>query len=106
MLRARLGTPFDAAGVSSADSVLDPQGECWEVAGLYCCDGSTFPTPTGERWALCCSAATVSMTEARLRAGVGAAMLHAQGLCCWIRLLFRTREAHACPFLWTLCVQG
>ncbi|EFN52938.1 hypothetical protein CHLNCDRAFT_137296 [Chlorella variabilis] len=28
-------------------SVLDPQGECWDVSGLYCLDGSTFPTPTG-----------------------------------------------------------
>lgn len=34
--------------------MLDPQGECWEVAGLYCCDGSTFPTPTGASgWSLC-----------------------------------------------------
>lgn len=34
-------------GCDPASSVLDPSGECWEVAGLYCLDGSTFPTPTG-----------------------------------------------------------
>lgn len=35
------------AGADAATSVLDPAGECWEAAGLYCMDGSTFPTPTG-----------------------------------------------------------
>ncbi|KAL4422311.1 hypothetical protein ABPG75_008508 [Micractinium tetrahymenae] len=34
-------------GCDPASSVLDPAGECWEAAGLYCMDGSTFPTPTG-----------------------------------------------------------
>ncbi|PSC68186.1 Long-chain-alcohol oxidase FAO1 isoform A [Micractinium conductrix] len=34
-------------GADPATSALDPSGECWEVAGLYCADGSTFPTPTG-----------------------------------------------------------
>ncbi|KAL4425046.1 hypothetical protein ABPG77_001824 [Micractinium sp. CCAP 211/92] len=34
-------------GADPAASVLDPSGECWEAAGLYCMDGSTFPTPTG-----------------------------------------------------------
>lgn len=34
-------------GVDPAASVLDPAGECWEAAGLYCMDGSTFPTSTG-----------------------------------------------------------
>ena len=27
--------------------MLDPAGECWEVQGLYCCDGSVLPTSTG-----------------------------------------------------------
>lgn len=39
--------PCRPAGGDPATSVLDPTGECWEVAGLYCMDGSTFPTPTG-----------------------------------------------------------
>ncbi|PRW45373.1 Long-chain-alcohol oxidase FAO1 [Chlorella sorokiniana] len=34
-------------GADPKTSVLDPSGECWEVAGLYCADGSCFPTPTG-----------------------------------------------------------
>lgn len=42
-----------AAGSDPKTSVLDPQGECWEVAGLYCCDGSTFPTPTGKTTPTC-----------------------------------------------------
>lgn len=35
------------AGADPRCSALDPQGQCWEVAGLYAADGSTFPTPTG-----------------------------------------------------------
>lgn len=38
---ARLGT-------SRATSVADPQGQCWDVAGLYICDASALPTSTGE----------------------------------------------------------
>ena len=34
-------------GADPDSSVLDPGGQCWEVAGLYAADGSTFPTPTG-----------------------------------------------------------
>lgn len=34
-------------GVSSETSVVNPTGESWEVANLYCCDGSTFPTSLG-----------------------------------------------------------
>lgn len=37
----------DTAGVDPHTSVQDPSGECWEVAGLHCLDGSAFPTPTG-----------------------------------------------------------
>jgi len=37
---ARLGT-------SPESSVLDADGECWDVAGLYAADASTFPSPTG-----------------------------------------------------------
>lgn len=41
----QLGTA--ALGADPASSVLDPAGECWEVAGLHCCDGSALPTSTG-----------------------------------------------------------
>ncbi|GAB4819154.1 hypothetical protein N2152v2_006200 [Parachlorella kessleri] len=34
-------------GSDPKTSVLDPRGECWEVAGLYCLDASTFPTASG-----------------------------------------------------------
>ncbi len=34
-------------GANAETSVLDSTGECWEVANLYCCDGSTFPTSLG-----------------------------------------------------------
>lgn len=34
-------------GVSPEISVLDSNGECWDVGGVYCCDGSTFPTSLG-----------------------------------------------------------
>ena len=36
-------------GVSPATSVCDAEmgGECWEAAGLFCCDASTFPTSLG-----------------------------------------------------------
>jgi long-chain-alcohol oxidase len=50
----QLGTA--ALGADPASSVLDPAGECWDVAGLYCCDGSALPTSTGERRGLRCSA--------------------------------------------------
>jgi len=33
--------------VDPKTSVLDPGGECWECAGVYCCDGSAMPTPSG-----------------------------------------------------------
>jgi choline dehydrogenase-like flavoprotein len=35
------------AGADPTSSALDPAGECWDVPGLYCMDGSTLPTPTG-----------------------------------------------------------
>lgn len=34
-------------GVDPYTSAQDPSGECWDVAGLHCLDGSAFPTPTG-----------------------------------------------------------
>jgi long-chain-alcohol oxidase len=34
-------------GATAETSVLDPTGESWEVASLYCFDGSTFPTSLG-----------------------------------------------------------
>lgn len=34
-------------GTSRATSVADPQGECWDVEGLYICDASALPTSTG-----------------------------------------------------------
>lgn len=34
-------------GVSPEDSVLDPDGQSWDVTGLYAMDASTFPTATG-----------------------------------------------------------
>jgi long-chain-alcohol oxidase len=34
-------------GAVPETSVLDPTGESWEVANLYCFDGSTFPTSLG-----------------------------------------------------------
>lgn len=34
-------------GGDPATSALDPDGQCWQVAGLYCADASVFPTPSG-----------------------------------------------------------
>ena len=34
-------------GSSVRSSALDPDGQCWEVAGLFCADASVFPTPSG-----------------------------------------------------------
>jgi long-chain-alcohol oxidase len=34
-------------GGTPADSACNPQGETWEVADLYVCDGSAFPTAAG-----------------------------------------------------------
>lgn len=34
-------------GGDARTSALDPDGQCWEVAGLYCADASVFPTPSG-----------------------------------------------------------
>jgi choline dehydrogenase-like flavoprotein len=34
-------------GGSPAESACNPQGETWEVADLYVCDGSAFPTASG-----------------------------------------------------------
>ncbi|KAH7617681.1 hypothetical protein Ndes2526B_g07546 [Nannochloris sp. 'desiccata'] len=34
-------------GATAETSVLDPTGESWEVANMYCCDGSTLPTSLG-----------------------------------------------------------
>lgn len=34
-------------GADRRSSALDPDGQCWEVAGLYCADASVFPSPTG-----------------------------------------------------------
>ncbi len=41
-----------AMGVDPATSVVDPQGQSWQVAGLYVADGSVLPTPSGEALAL------------------------------------------------------
>jgi hypothetical protein len=30
-----------------SSSACDPHGEVWDVSGLYCADGSVFPTPSG-----------------------------------------------------------
>lgn len=35
-------------GTSPRDSVVDPQGESWEVSNLYVADGSVLPNATGE----------------------------------------------------------
>lgn len=34
-------------GGSPRDSACKPDGETWDVLGLYVCDGSTFPTASG-----------------------------------------------------------
>jgi long-chain-alcohol oxidase len=34
-------------GATAENSVLDPAGESWEVANMYCFDGSSFPTSLG-----------------------------------------------------------
>lgn len=34
-------------GASAKDSVIDPDGESWEVKGLFVADASTFPTSSG-----------------------------------------------------------
>ncbi|MDQ3305743.1 MAG: GMC family oxidoreductase N-terminal domain-containing protein [Actinomycetota bacterium] len=34
-------------GGSPGDSACTPEGETWEVQGVYVCDGSTFPTASG-----------------------------------------------------------
>ena len=34
-------------GASPADSACNPEGETWDVKGIYVCDGSTFPTASG-----------------------------------------------------------
>ncbi|MGI9119443.1 MAG: GMC family oxidoreductase [Acidimicrobiales bacterium] len=34
-------------GGSPRDSACNPEGETWEVQGVYVCDGSTFPTASG-----------------------------------------------------------
>ena len=34
-------------GGDRAQSVVRPDGESWEVRGLYVADGSLFPTPSG-----------------------------------------------------------
>ncbi len=34
-------------GGSPSHSACNPEGETWEVQGLYVCDGSTFPTASG-----------------------------------------------------------
>lgn len=44
-----------AMGVDPATSVVDPQGQSWQVAGLYVADGSVLPTPSGEAPALSAS---------------------------------------------------
>eukprot|EP00884_Botryococcus_braunii_P012060 jgi/Botrbrau1/20855/Bobra.0156s0079.1 len=36
-----------AMGSSPAKSVIDSEGECWEVANLFVADGSCLPTPSG-----------------------------------------------------------
>ncbi len=47
MLAPDAVSPDLPAGSDPKTSVLDPRGECWEVAGLYCLDASTFPTASG-----------------------------------------------------------
>lgn len=37
-----------AMGASPDTSVVDPQGQSWQAAGLYVADGSVLPTPTGD----------------------------------------------------------
>ncbi len=34
-------------GASPDDSVCNPEGETWDVQGVYVCDGSTFPSASG-----------------------------------------------------------
>jgi choline dehydrogenase-like flavoprotein len=34
-------------GGSPATSACNPNGETWDVRGLYVCDGSAFPTASG-----------------------------------------------------------
>jgi len=34
-------------GTSAASSVVDPEGQCWELPGLYIADGSILPTSLG-----------------------------------------------------------
>ena len=34
-------------GATPATSATTPEGETWDVRGLYVCDGSAFPTASG-----------------------------------------------------------
>jgi hypothetical protein len=40
-------TPPHPTPTPCSDSVCDPNGEVWDVAGLYVADASTFPTASG-----------------------------------------------------------
>lgn len=45
-------------GADPASSVCDPNGESWDVSGLFVCDGAALPTSIGEH----CNGLTVPIS--------------------------------------------
>ncbi|KAK9841741.1 hypothetical protein WJX81_000141 [Elliptochloris bilobata] len=70
-----------AMGASPDASVVDPQGQSWQAAGLYVADGSVFPTPTGVNPMVSIEATSYLIAEGlaeRLRPGSLASIKPAQ----------------------------